>query len=190
MSGGATTLLAWMQSGTTSADTGDEQAIVQQLLDQAQAQPQATHEFYSVQIVPMPKPLRVGGLTILTEPPAEQGSSSSWDRVQKTELLTQFDMRRMAASSGRLLIAHVESGLMRPAQLAFAAELLGDLPSRAHAERSLLEVLRHESSLVRERAVYGLAKLNTSTARETLRRLSALDPSPGVREAATEALGG
>jgi hypothetical protein len=51
----------------------------------------------------------------------------------------------------------------------------------------LREYLAHESSLVREGAVYGLAAL-ISDARNLLGPLAIIDPSPGVREAAKEAL--
>jgi HEAT repeats len=68
-----------------------------------------------------------------------------------------------------------------PTELTFAAEKLRD-------ERALNVVAKHESPLVREGAVYGLAKLRTATARSTLALIAANDPSPGVRAAAVEAL--
>jgi hypothetical protein len=70
---------------------------------------------------------------------------------------------------------------LEPPELTFLAEKLTD-------EETLTVLAKHTSPLVREGAVYGLAKIDTLSARGTLATIAAIDPSPGVREAAREAL--
>lgn len=85
------------------------------------------------------------------------------------------------------LIALVENGKLAEHDLTFAAEALGLIEGPPLALLGTLA--RHSSALVREGAVYGLARHRSSLlAQVPLERLAKSDPSPGVREAATEAL--
>ncbi len=128
---------------------------------------------------------RIAGVEIS---PALQPSAVSPAQTKDPETLTQNDFAELARSSPRLLVAHVSSGRLRPAQLTFAAECLGSLVDAALAEASLLPLSRSDSALVREGAAYGLAKLRSPAAKARLQELAADDTSLGVREAATEAL--
>ncbi len=77
---------------------------------------------------------------------------------------------------------------MSIAELTYAAEYLGAEPA-AQAVPVLIDLLTHEAPLVREGAVYGLAKhLANRDARDALEFIATFDLSPGVREAADEAL--
>lgn len=76
-----------------------------------------------------------------------------------------------------------------PEQLTFVAEALGAWPDADRAVAWLLQLTRHESAIVREGAVYGLARLtHRQGVRNELWRLAFGDPSVGVRVAAGEAL--
>lgn len=71
-----------------------------------------------------------------------------------------------------------------PAELTFQLERAGEDPALC---AELFRQLGHDSPLVREGAVYGLATL-AEMIRDALARTAEHDPSPGVREAAAEAL--
>jgi HEAT repeat protein len=74
-----------------------------------------------------------------------------------------------------------------PVLLTYAAEVAGQhLPSEVVVP-ALLALLKHESALVREGAVYGLAQHEGDSIDDELRTLVA-DPSPGVRTAAKDIL--
>lgn len=172
-----------LRSTTTSSDTErQEQAIIAQLLEHTE---DARRETYPVRVLlKKKKVVSYGGPKILAVPT----SPSSLGQLRGTEALTKADMLRLGTSDARLLIAHVNTGAMRPAQLAFAAEVLGATSDRAAAEQTIRSLLTHPSSIVREGAVYGLAEIGSATSRDLLRRIAEQDPSPGVREAATESL--
>lgn len=71
--------------------------------------------------------------------------------------------------------------------LTFIAEDLGK--RNPPPLRYLAALARHSSPIVREGAVYGMAPhVGVSSVRGMLKDMSARDPSPGVREAASEAL--
>ena len=71
--------------------------------------------------------------------------------------------------------------------LTFAAEIAGDtLPSDA-VKAPLVALLSHPNRVVREGAIYGLARhADDPAVREQLVAMSLDDESPGVRLAATE----
>ena len=195
-----------IRSTTTPSNEEDkrhEQALIARLLDQAVNSPR---NIYGVTMKAR-RHVFIGGMKYITESMSPSSlqknerpiiggvklaftstSSSCFENVEGSERLTPADMKRLAASGIRTLVAHVNSGAMRPAQLALAAELIGDMGDRVTAERTLLALLRHDSPLVREGAVYGLAKLDSPSSLEALRLVAYSDRSPGVREAATEAL--
>lgn len=68
-------------------------------------------------------------------------------------------------------------------ELTFAAEAAGKI-----LDAALIRLLDHPSALVREGAVYGLAELVNDEVRAALENTRKNDASPGVREAAEEAL--
>jgi hypothetical protein len=94
----------------------------------------------------------------------------------------------MASQNPAQLIELVQAANMRPPRLTFAAEAMGFLEDSTIVKRILLPLLSHPSALVREGAVYGISRHIDANVSEVLRNLSKSDPSPGVREAATEAL--
>lgn len=82
------------------------------------------------------------------------------------------------------------------AELSFVAEDVGQVVAHRHqyleeiAVPVLLALLNHASPLVREGAIYGLADFASRRPEvaRALMRLGWADPSPGVRDAANEAL--
>ncbi|MFO0839534.1 MAG: HEAT repeat domain-containing protein [Phycisphaerae bacterium] len=95
---------------------------------------------------------------------------------------------RLVQADPRWLIDLVESGTLRPSNLTFAAEILGSVDDRALVDPVLLVLLGHDSPLVREGAVYGLACSGSAKVRAQLQFVADNDPSPGVRRAAQEVL--
>lgn len=92
---------------------------------------------------------------------------------------------RLAAEDPSRLITMLGDGSLSNADLTFAAEEAGRCGDAACA--ALLALLGHESAVVREGAIYGLQRLEPSpTITDTLTRIAASDPSPGVRSAAAE----
>lgn len=96
------------------------------------------------------------------------------------------------------LIKWIESGTLKPYDLTYAAETLGDIEG---CEALLVPVLRnlldHEDAMVREGAIYGIYKQRLYDIRSgwqdvdtlrKLRRMAVNDPSPGVRNAAADVI--
>lgn len=100
-----------------------------------------------------------------------------------------FDV--LAAEDPPLLAAWIMLGRLERAHLAYAIEALGrelenePSPVLTHLFGGLLA---HESPLVREGTIYGMAYHRGPVVDRILRRLATDDPSPGVREAASEVL--
>jgi HEAT repeat protein len=86
------------------------------------------------------------------------------------------------------LLGLIVSNRLGPTDLTFAAEIAGKLSDSEAVRRTLLPLLMHDDAVVREGAVYGLALHADETVRAALIRHSASDPSPAVRQAATDAL--
>jgi HEAT repeat protein len=78
----------------------------------------------------------------------------------------------------------------RPELLTFAAEAAGRISSTSAVIASLLPLLTHPDPVVREGAIYGLQPHleGSIEARAALRELAVADLSPGVRDAARDAL--
>lgn len=170
-----------IRSTTTSGDTQrQEQGIIARLYEKSQ---EARRETSTV-VVFSKKKVVTYGFKVVAVP-----SSPSSLELRGSETLTKADMRRLSISAPHLLVAHMKSRTMRPAQLAFAAEVLGAASDAVAAEQAIRPLLEHPSPLVREGAVYGLAQVGSGTSKELLRQVARQDSSPGVREAATEALG-
>jgi hypothetical protein len=86
------------------------------------------------------------------------------------------------------LLKLIASNRLRATDLTFAAEIAGRLADSTAVRRTLLPLLSHADAVVREGAIYGLAPHADQTVRSELARLSASDPSPAVRQAATDTL--
>lgn len=93
---------------------------------------------------------------------------------------------QLAVEQPQRLLALVLNGRLAEHDLTFAAEALGRV---AAALPVLFALARDGSRLVREGAVYGLARhVRHADVRAVLARMSKEDPSPGVRTAAAETL--
>ena len=95
----------------------------------------------------------------------------------------------MADSRPEKLIEWMNSGALEPSDLTYAAEILGSKVSGDLAIEPLLRFSVHPSRLVREGSVYGLQ--NHLTERRVVSRLREMaenDDSPGVQQAAEDAL--
>lgn len=86
------------------------------------------------------------------------------------------------------LLELITNGRLDPADLTFAAEIAGRLRDGDDVRRALVPLLSHPKAVVREGAVYGLARHVDAGVREILERLAAEDTSAGVRTAAADAL--
>lgn len=76
-----------------------------------------------------------------------------------------------------------------PAVLTFEAEALADKPTSPEIVETLLVLLRHDSPVVREGAIYGCAShMGMPELFLAVDRMAIEDPSVGVRAAAKEAL--
>ncbi len=118
-------------------------------------------------------------------PSTEQQWTSEW--APRPPQLSEEDFYRLAEEAPDQLIALVNANTLRPSDLTFAAEALGEVHS-SPAKEALLRLLQNDAALVREGAVYGLADHLDEDARAALRRVGESDSSPGVRESALEVL--
>ena len=100
--------------------------------------------------------------------------------------------KTLAKEDPARLLALVAEDRLAEHDLTFAAEALGLIENSSLATELLERLTRHSSALVREGAVYGLAMhpdlARPGPVRAAVEQLVQDDPSPGVREAATEAL--
>lgn len=95
---------------------------------------------------------------------------------------------QLAVEQPQHLLALVLKGRLAEHDLTFAAEALGRVPE-ALSLPVLFALASDNSRLVREGAVYGLARhVRNADVRAVLTRMSKEDSSPGVRTAAAEAL--
>jgi hypothetical protein len=82
----------------------------------------------------------------------------------------------------------VRSTLLPPPALTFAAEIAGRTLDGESVRAALIPLLHNENALVREGAIYGLREHADAAVIEKLKGLAAYDPSPGVRQAASDTL--
>ena len=82
------------------------------------------------------------------------------------------------------LLRLVNAQQLPPIELSFAAEAAGTLANSPAVRNTLLRMLRHGDAVVREGAIYGLARHVDEEILRELRQVAATDPSPGVQEAA------
>jgi len=73
--------------------------------------------------------------------------------------------------------------------LTFAAEIAGRIPDDGAVRAVLTPLLEHASALVREGAIYGLRGHFDDAATKKLRELAQADPSPAIRQSASDTLG-
>jgi len=104
-------------------------------------------------------------------------------KVSDTELV------EWASRDPQRLVNVLKSDLLRSSDLTFAAEAAGAIEDSDIVRDALCALLKHESPLVREGAIYGLVHHLDDSVVVSLRRIVDLDPSPGVRDAAADALG-
>lgn len=111
-----------------------------------------------------------------------------WISVEACKDPSEEKFERLAGESPKTLAALLQVRLLRPSDLTFAAEAAGKVADSTLVVRPLFLLLNHPSPLVREGAVYGLSNHLSEQVIERLREVAERDPSPGVREAAGEAL--
>lgn len=95
----------------------------------------------------------------------------------------------LATHHSASMIALLQHGKLDPADLTFAAEIAGRLINNGDAVRAvLLPLLRHPDAAVREGTIYGLTRHMSGSVRDTLLRMTKMDPSEAVKTAASDAL--
>lgn len=94
---------------------------------------------------------------------------------------------RLAKESPAELARWIDSGKLDPADLTFAAEILGNCDDSALVVKTLLPLLRHNDDAVREGAVYGISRHADGPTKRELEAIRWHDPSPAVRSAASDA---
>lgn len=98
--------------------------------------------------------------------------------------------RRLTWLAPKQMIELISGDALDVADLTFAAEIAGEIEEESSVVPALLKLLDHDSSLVREGAIYGLSNHLTGAVRRRLRLLALNDASQGVRDAASDALEG
>ena len=86
------------------------------------------------------------------------------------------------------LLQMIDDGTLRPGHLTYAAEWAGKLVDSTSVRRTLLPLLQHKSPLVREGAIYGLARHMNDEIRQLIVNLAKDDSSEGVRDVAQSLL--
>lgn len=142
---------------------------------------------------------------IMSPPPAidESPSCSSDDGAEKGFRKAQYNyydgpamhhqwsrshFRSLRKRAPKRLVMLISGDTLDVADLTFAAEIAGEIEEESSVVPALLKLLDHDSSLVREGAVYGLVNHLTADVRDRLCLMSLNDPSPGVRDAASDAI--
>lgn len=102
---------------------------------------------------------------------------------------------QLAQERPGVLIGLIETNALSPSDLTFAAEIVGSIEDSPAVVPLLIRLLRHESPVVREGALYGLVHhaARVPSLRQSIRRaIESLarggETSPGVRAASREAL--
>lgn len=92
----------------------------------------------------------------------------------------------MAVHDQDKLIEIIQTGQLRVGLLTFAVEYLGRISDKQKAKQILLKTLEHQSALVREGSIYGLADFTDTDIVDAIKRHKDTDESRGVRMAAQE----
>ncbi len=103
---------------------------------------------------------------------------------QPCEAMFEF----LAANHPHDLLALLHSSRLSSSDLTYAAEIAGTISDSALVRPILAALLEHPQSVVREGAVYGLARHLDAGIRSRLQAIAASDPSRGVRTAAQDTL--
>ncbi len=125
---------------------------------------------------------------------AATSSASSTTQIHDTSRLAVNEnmLEFVAENDPEKLLLLINSGNLDTPDLALAAEIAGTISVQNLVVPVLLDLLSHESAVVREGAIYGLAPSIrwSSQARVALSRhcIPGDEPSLGVRQAAKEAL--
>ena len=100
----------------------------------------------------------------------------------------EFDY--MASTNPKMLDEWIRSGELEHVHVSFAAEALGGADDVAPFVDTLLSLLCHASSIIREGAVFGLGRqcCTDPSIVSWLQITSLLDPSMGVRSTARDVL--
>lgn len=116
--------------------------------------------------------------------------NARWDGdvAATSQMLSRAFVRRLVRDLPERVLELLDRTDLPPSELTFIAELAGEIPSNSVAA-PLVRLLSHPSPLVREGAIYGLARHRSPAIDQHLRSVTMADPSPGVREAAAELLG-
>lgn len=118
----------------------------------------------------------------LLEAPLAYAVAERWR--EPCEAAFEFIVERRPEQLAELIV----SGALGPADLTFAAEILGRCSDGPLVRQVLVPLLHAQEAVVREGAIYGLSPhLDTATVQE-LRRAAAQDPSAAVRSAVQDAL--
>lgn len=98
--------------------------------------------------------------------------------------------KKLAGEDPKQLLEWMASGELQPPDLAFAAEIAGQVLCTDDVIQTLLLLLQHKSAPVREGAIYGINNhlTNSVAAISAIYKMSMEDESIGVREAAAEVI--
>lgn len=112
----------------------------------------------------------------------EPSSTESWPKP------TEKEFEQLARHDPNRLVRWIETGKLAPSSLTYAVEILGRIVTDSPTVVELLiKLTHHESPLVREGAVYGLAEhLDAPGVLPRLQDMAIKDLSPGVRDAVIE----
>ena len=94
----------------------------------------------------------------------------------------------LAVNDPNELLRLIQSGALRAADLTFAAEAAGTIEDPEGVRAVLRALLAHPSAVVREGAIYGLARHLNGEMRTALLQLTASESSPGVSSAIRDVL--
>ncbi len=119
---------------------------------------------------------------MLLSPQALVAVDARWSDV--CEAMFEF----LATNYPNDLLKLVAADVLAPPALTFAAEIAGRTSMAAAVRSALLALLDHESPLVREGAIYGLRENADASVRNKLAALAKGDPSPAIRQVASDTL--
>jgi HEAT repeat protein len=86
------------------------------------------------------------------------------------------------------LLSLISNDTLASSALTFAAEAAGRIPDGAAVRATLMPLLGHASAIVREGAIYGLRGHFNEAVSVKLSELAQRDPSPAIRQAASDTL--
>ena len=120
-------------------------------------------------------------LTVLS-PEARVAVDARWSDL--SEAMFEF----LAANYPAELLKLVSSNILSPPAMTFAAEIAGRTSLGPAVRTALLPLLDDARPLVREGAIYGLRNHADAVVLRKLKGLAESDPSPAIRQAASDTL--